>query len=77
MDITLINPHHLGWSKTKLNKKSIDFIWDAVNESQKKENKNNAKRGLVGNISKSSYLVDKDDWFLNNVLKHHANLHFK
>tara|TARA_R100000152_G_C6702543_1_gene131765 strand:- start:63 stop:761 length:699 start_codon:yes stop_codon:yes gene_type:complete len=77
MEISLINPHHIGWSKTKLNKKSIDFIWDAVNESQKEENKHSAKGGLVGNISRSSYLVDKDNWFLDNILSYHANLHFQ
>ena len=62
------SPKNVGWLAIDLDKESIDFLWKIVKEGEKENNPNKAKENLAGNISKSFYIRDKDDWFYKNVL---------
>ena len=53
------------WIDTKLSQKEIDFLHKAISE----ENKEDASNTLAGNISKSEYIEDKDNWFYETTLK--------
>ena len=75
MKVKFINPSSLGWTETRLDQETMDFLWDAINESQK--TKKSIKGGLVGNIQNSYILKDKNNWFTENILKNHANLSYK
>ena len=52
------------WIDTRLTKEAMDHLWDDINGKQ-----GDAKKYLAGNISKSQYIEDKDNWFYENVLK--------
>ena len=54
-----------SWIDTRLNQEEMDFLWTAISE----ENKEDASESLAGNISKSEYIEDKDNWFYKTVLK--------
>ena len=41
----------------------ISWIWDRINESD-----TDVRHGLAGNITRSNRLVDKDDYFVKNVI---------
>ncbi len=62
-DIRNVQPQSLGWLEVKLDKKEMNFLWDRV-----KEAKGNEKQRLAGNITASLKLIDKDNWFWENVL---------
>jgi hypothetical protein len=53
------------WSDTRLSKKEMDFLWTTISE----DNKENRSNHLVGNISKSELITDKDNWFYESTLK--------
>ena len=53
------------WIDTRLSQKAMDFLWQIISE----ENKEDASKTLAGNISKSEYIEDKDNWFYKTVLK--------
>jgi len=60
------NPaQHLPWFDIRLPKKAMEYLWDSINNSQCGD----ARENLAGNISKSVYIKDKDNWFYENVLK--------
>jgi len=52
------------WLDTMLNKEAMDHLWNCI-----KGKKEDAKWDLAGNISKSEFIQDKDNWFFENVLK--------
>ena len=52
------------WLDTRLTKEAMDHLWNNINGKQ-----TDARKSLVGNISKSEYIEDKDNWFYENVLK--------
>ena len=53
------------WIDTRLSQEEMDFLWGCISE----ENKENWNHDLVGNITKSELMIDKDDWFWNSALK--------
>ena len=53
------------WFDTRLSKKEMDFLWTTISE----DNKENRSNHLVGNISKSELITDKDNWFYESTLK--------
>ena len=60
-----------GWIDMQLDQESTDFLWDIIKEGEKEEV--DAKKTLAGNISKSYFLKDKNDWFYKNVLQQAIN----
>tara|TARA_B100001250_G_C19644774_1_gene719866 strand:- start:37 stop:762 length:726 start_codon:yes stop_codon:yes gene_type:complete len=56
--------------RSRIPKPAQDFIWKRIEESQ--EEYTSVKNTLVGNITESLQLEDKDDYFFNNVLKETA-----
>jgi hypothetical protein len=52
------------WLDTRLTTEAMDHLWNNINGKQ-----TDARKSLVGNISKSEYIEDKDNWFYENVLK--------
>ena len=63
----------LPWLEIKLPKEAIEFLWDAVSHT---DSHTDARNGLVGNISKSDFMLDKDDWFFKNTLEGWCNTMF-
>jgi hypothetical protein len=53
------------WLETRLNQEGMDFLHQAISE----ENKESWNHRLVGNISKSEVIKDKDNWFFETTLK--------
>ena len=64
--VAWVTSNPTGWIDMQLDQESIDFLWDSIAESKKQEV--DAKGDLAGNITKSFYLKDKNDWFYKNVL---------
>jgi len=59
------------WLDLRLTKESMDHLWDSSQCGD-------ARETLAGNISKSEYIEDKDNWFYENVLKDCAEtIYFK
>ena len=56
--------------RSRIPKPAQDFIWKRIEEAQEKYT--SVKNTLVGNITESLQLEDKDDYFFNNVLKETA-----
>jgi len=52
------------WLDLRLTKEAMDYLWDDINGKQL-----DARKTLAGNISKSMFIQDKDNWFYENVLK--------
>ena len=61
--ITPVIPNKIGWLQSKLDKKEIDFLWQCIDDKGK-----DIKHTLVGQISSSYEIEDKDNWFFSNVL---------
>ena len=55
------------WLDFRLPKKAMEHLWDSINDNSASHE--NANETLAGNISKSEYIKDKDDWFYETVLK--------
>ena len=55
------------WEDFYLPKKTMEHLWDSINNISASHK--DAKKTLAGNISKSNWLEDKDNWFYENVLK--------
>ena len=63
------------WLDLRLTEEAITYLWDIINHPVSTED---ARNKLAGNISKSTYIQDKDDWFYENVLKQCAeSLYFR
>jgi hypothetical protein len=59
------------WLDLRLTKEAMDHLWDSSQSGD-------ARKTLAGNISKSEYIEDKDNWFYENVLKDCAEtIYFK
>jgi len=63
MSIKVVRPSCGGWLEKKLSKEEMTYLWGVLDEET-----TDAKDDLAGIISKSTYLVDRDDWFWNNTL---------
>ena len=53
------------WIDVRIKEEIMNYLWDIINNSPKR----NAKGTLAGNISKSEYIQDKDNWFYEYILK--------
>ena len=53
------------WIDLTLTKDVMDYLWHKINGEQKRD----ATKALAGNISKSEFITDEDNWFFRNVLK--------
>ncbi len=62
---------NFGWIETELDKEYIDFLWMILKEGKKKGDSH--KGHLAGNISNSFTIDDKQNYFFENVLRHHIN----
>ena len=62
-----ITPPNISIMKCELGGSAIKYLWECIETG--KQNKINANANLVGNITESIYLEDKDDYFFNNHLK--------
>ena len=58
-----IRPFNVGWVEQKLESDVMKFLWNIIDIGGP-----SARNTLAGNIHESCLLVDKDDWFFNNVL---------
>ena len=59
-----VDQNHVPWLDLQLTKEAMNHLWDNINGKQK-----DARNRLAGNISKSKYIEDKDNWFYENVMK--------
>ena len=75
MRYKFINPPNIGWLESKLEKSHMDFLWKIIEESEKKNISH--KNKLVGHITNSLELNDKDDWFMRNCLIPNINSYVK
>ena len=55
------------WLDIRLSEELIEKLWSIVDNST--EHIDTMNETLAGNISKSEYIEDKDNWFYKNVLK--------
>jgi len=63
MNIESIYPSNIGWLQIKLNDDEMNHLWNCC-----AEHRGDAKPNLAGNINNSQDIIDKDNWFWNNVL---------
>ena len=54
-------PNNLGWIQSKLDKEHLDFLWEMIEKSSKKDYKDR----LAGNIKQSFEIEDEGDYFFN------------
>ena len=59
----IVRPCPIGWVEYDLSPVEIDYLWERVNERE-----GDHKPYLIGHVSESYTLVDKDNWFFDNVL---------
>ena len=60
-----LGPQH-PWLETRLPEEAMNYLWKLINNPVGAPN---AKANLAGNISKSTYITDKEDFFYKNILK--------
>ena len=65
MEVKIVSPPVSLFFKVKLDENVIDYLWNIVDIAKTKNN--NYKNKLVGNISQSLLLADKDDFFYKSV----------
>jgi hypothetical protein len=61
--VTVVTPKNVGWLEKKLSDKEMDYLWKCIDNK-----KESHKSKLVGQITESSILVDKSNWFFYNTL---------
>ena len=64
MKIKSIHPPNIGWLDIKLNDDEMKHLWNCCEDHE-----GDTKPELAGNISKSQNIIDKGNWFWDNVLK--------
>ena len=71
-DIRACIPPNLGWLSKKLNPAEMKYCWDCIKKSEESINLNNEdenyNKHLVGNVTKSRKLEDKDSVFMTRTL---------
>ena len=71
-DIRACIPPNLGWLTKKLNPAEMKYCWDCIKRSEESVNLNNEddnyNKILVGNVSKSRKLEDKDRIFMTRTI---------
>ena len=66
----IVRPCPIGWVEYDLSPVEIDYLWERVNERGADH-----KPYLIGHVSESNTLVDKDNWFFDNVLLRLVNVY--
>ena len=61
--VKAIVPPNFGWLEVKLDDTEMKYLWDCLKNQQKSHKKN-----LAGNVTTSCLLIDKDNWFFDNVI---------
>ena len=56
------------WVSGRVTEEAMEHLWECIRSSTD-ETVSDANATLAGNISKSNYIKDKDDWLYKNVLK--------
>ena len=56
--------HYIPWLDVRLTGATMDHLWNIISDCR-----DDARSQLAGNISKSAWLLDKDNYFYDNVLK--------
>lgn len=64
-----VEPPNLPLLKCELGEDAIEYVWQLIDEAKAKEVEPTANQNLAGNIEKSLYLDDKDNYFFNTHLK--------
>ena len=59
------------WLDIRLPENAMDHLWDSINTpiSHQQEQETDARGILAGNISKSRFIQDKNNWFFKNALQ--------
>ena len=65
-------PNNLGWIQSKLDKEHLDFLWEMIEKSSKKDYKDR----LAGNIKQSFEIEDEGDYFFNEILFPHSQMYY-
>ena len=61
--VNAVCPRPVGWLEYTLSQEDINFLWDCV------ENKGDTHKAyLIGHITHSFKLYDKNNWFFDNVI---------
>ena len=60
-----MSEHQMPWLDLRLTEEMMNHLQNAIDNSALKQK----RPSLAGNISKSVYIQDKDNWFYENVLK--------
>ena len=67
----------MPWLDLRLTEKTMNHLWDNINPAQSTSEPDDIAIGtLAGNISKSKYIQDKDNWFYENILKDSISILF-
>ena len=73
MEYKVNRPPQYGWLEGVLDPEHVDFLWKQI-----KNHKNNDHKGrLIGNVSESYALEDKDKYFQNEVVRPLASAYFQ
>ena len=75
MSIRFLSPPTMGWIESDLEKPHMNFLWKAIKEGKKKNLSH--KNQLVGHLTNSFEIEDKDDWFMVNVLYQNIDAFFE
>lgn len=59
-----VRPPNLGWIEYELNQKELDYVWRCVESA-----KGDYRDKLAGCITSSMKMVDRGDWFYQNVIR--------
>tara|TARA_Y100001949_G_C15981338_1_gene328499 strand:+ start:1792 stop:2433 length:642 start_codon:yes stop_codon:yes gene_type:complete len=62
------------WWDLRLSEATMNYLWKRINYPTLSSN--DARKKLAGNISRSNWIQDEDDWFYENVLKELAEKMF-
>ena len=65
-EVSSIRPNRIGWLEADLDETEMDYLWKCVEDAKKANN--DWKKKLVGVISNSLKLEDRDSWFFRKVL---------
>ena len=73
MKFSVQNPPQYGWLEGELEKENVEFLWEQIKNHPNKDHKGR----LIGNISESYALEDKDNYFQNEVIRPLAVAYFQ
>ena len=65
MEFRINKPPQYGWLEGTLEPEHVDFLWKQIKNHKNKDHKGR----LIGNVSESYALEDKDNYFQNEVVR--------